>query len=101
MYVFQESLVVSGCYGATADGMSKWRCDRCVKQNLSAVSIAVIMNWNVCSLSAGFEQQRLWGLDTHGRFSAIFTRETTFVTSCLAVLYTKLFLKRVCSKRNF
>ena len=34
------------------------------------------------------------GLDTDGKFSAIFREETTFVTSCLAILHIKLILKR-------
>ena len=41
----------------------------------------------------------LRGLDKPGRFSAIFIRETTFVTYC-APLPTKPFCKGICSKRK-
>ena len=40
------------------------------------------------------------GLDTPDRFSAILKRESTFMSSCLAVLHTKPLLKGVYAKRK-
>ena len=42
----------------------------------------------------------LWRLDTLGIFSAIFTRETTFVTSCLLSYAPNSFWKGIYSKRK-
>ena len=38
-------ILSSGCYGVSADGVSKWRCARCVRQNLSAVSTMLFLGF--------------------------------------------------------